>query len=171
VDAADPSRPVLAYVGLGSNLNAPVRQVREALIALARLPETECVARSSLYRNPPLGDARQPDYVNAVAGLSTRLSPHGLLSALQALEAASGRVRVPARWAPRTLDLDLLLYGSLELGDGRLTIPHPEMTRRPFVLFPLREIAPDLVVPGRGPVAELVTGLSDADLTLVEQGA
>jgi len=142
--------------------------VREALAALSKLPETECVARSALYRNPPLGDARQPDYVNAVAGLSTYLGPYGLLNALQALEAAHGRVRGPARWAPRTLDLDLLLYGALELGDGRLTIPHPEMVLRPFVLFPLHEIAPDAVVPGSGPVAELVSGLSDVGLSIAE---
>ena len=94
----------------------------------------------------------------------------GYRSALQALEAVHGRVRSAVRWSPRTLDLDLLLYGTLELGDQRLTIPHPELTRRPFVLFPLHEIAPDVVVPGRGSVADLVSGLSDAGLTIVEQG-
>ena len=132
----------LAYVGLGSNLQSPRDQVTQALDELARLPACQLIAASSLYRSAPLGPA-QPDYINAVAALQTELAPLALLRQLQALEQQHGRVRLE-RWGPRTLDLDLLLYDDLEMATEVLTLPHPEMARRNFVLVPLAEIAPDL---------------------------
>jgi 2-amino-4-hydroxy-6-hydroxymethyldihydropteridine diphosphokinase len=112
------------------------------------------LASSSLYRTPPMGPPGQADYINAVACLETALSPHALLDALQALERAHERVRT-VRWGPRTLDLDLLLYDQLEIADERLTVPHPGLTLRAFVLLPLLQIAPTLQLPGLGSVAEL----------------
>lgn len=147
--------PVIAYIGLGSNLSDPARQVRQALETLSTSPEVTLLKKSGLYRSPPMGPAGQPDYVNAVAQLETRLAPHRLLDLLQAIEQQQGRVR-NERWGPRTLDLDLLLYGDLRMEDERLAIPHPGMAQRAFVLYPLQEIAPDLVVPGLGALATLV---------------
>jgi 2-amino-4-hydroxy-6-hydroxymethyldihydropteridine diphosphokinase len=161
-------RPETAYIGLGSNLEEPLRQIRRALGALAGLPETRLVKRSSLYRSKPVGPLGQPDYVNAVACVETSLSPHDLLSELQALETAQGRRRDGPRWGARTLDLDILLYGALRLDDERLTIPHPRMTERAFVLVPLREIAPALVVPGAGRVADLAARVPASDVSLPE---
>lgn len=123
--------------------------------------------RSSLYRSKPLGPPGQPDYVNAVASVKTSLGPHGLLSELLALEVGQGRTRDGPRWGARTLDLDILLYGVLRLDDERLTIPHPRMTQRAFVLVPLREIAPALVVPGAGSVAELAARAPSSDVSLL----
>jgi len=147
--------PARAFVGLGANLDDPVGHVRRAFSDLGRIPATRCVLRSGLYRNPPLGPADQPDYINAVAGLDTGLAAEALLDALQAIERAHGRVRGAVRWGPRTLDLDLLLYGDRCRDDPRLTLPHPGLHRRAFVLYPLREIAPGLVIPGCGPVEAL----------------
>jgi len=150
---------VTAYVGLGSNLERPILQVSAALEALARLPRTELIARSSLYRTRPVGPPDQPDYINAVAGLSTALSAEALLDELQALEQRQGRVRGAERWGPRTLDLDLLLYGLERIGGERLQVPHPRMAERGFVLYPLAEIAPpDLEIPGHGRLADLLKG-------------
>ena len=135
------------YVGLGSNLDDPQTQVRRALVALAALPDTRCTAVSGLYRTPPMGPPGQPDYINAVAALETRLAPHALLDQLQAIERAHARVRAE-RWGPRTLDLDILVYGQQVLADQRLSVPHPGVAERAFVLLPLSEIAPDLSIPG-----------------------
>ncbi len=144
------------YVALGSNLDDPLAQIDAALRALARLAETRLVARSPLYRNSALGPGRQPDYINAVAALVTGLDPHDLLDAVQDIEISRGRERKPERWAPRVIDLDILLYGELQISDGRLTLPHPEMHRRRFVLQPLSDIAPELEIPGHGPVQDLL---------------
>ena len=135
-----------AFVGLGSNLADPVRQIETALQELDRLPHTRVVKRSSLHRTAPVGYAHQPDFINAVAQLETGLPAERLLDELQALEARHGRERSFPN-APRTLDLDLLLYGQLVLNTKRLTVPHPRMRERQFVLAPLREIAPDLEIP------------------------
>lgn len=135
--------PVTAYVALGANLGRPADTVRAALASLATLPLTRLVAQSSLYRTAPV-DAGGPDYVNAVAQLSTGLTAPELLDALLALEAAAGRER-PYANAPRTLDLDLLLYGSARIDSARLQVPHPRMNDRAFVLAPLAEIAPERV--------------------------
>ncbi|HWA39770.1 MAG TPA: 2-amino-4-hydroxy-6-hydroxymethyldihydropteridine diphosphokinase [Burkholderiales bacterium] len=136
----------VAYVGLGSNLEDPARQVQTALQELDRLPDTRLVRQSSLYRTKPVGYADQPDFINAVAQIETGLAAERLLDELQAIEARHGRERSFPN-APRTLDLDLLLYGNLVLRTGRLTLPHPRMKERAFVLDPLREIAPDLELP------------------------
>ena len=145
--------PVVACVALGSNLGDPAAQVSRAFDELAVLPQTRLVARSRLWQTRPVGPP-QPDYINAAARLETSLDALVLFEQLLAIEAAHGRVR-GERWGPRTLDLDLLFYGALVLDTPRLTLPHPELARRPFVLLPLAEVAGDLEVPGCGRVAEL----------------
>lgn len=160
--------PVRAYIGLGSNLGDPAAQVRRALAALNEIPASHCVARSGLYRSAPLGSADQPDYINAAAALDTRLPAHELLRQLQAIEARQGRVRGPERWAPRTLDLDLLLYGDLMLNEDVLTVPHPGLPLRSFVLYPLRELAPELIVPGRGSLRALIAACPARGLERLE---
>ena len=167
---ADEGSAVLAYIGIGSNLDRPVEQVRRAGEALASLPESRLLRISPLYRNPALGPGSQPDYVNAVAAVETRLEPHALLDALQVIEAEQGRRRGAVRWQPRTLDLDLLVYGDRTIGDDRLTVPHPRMHERAFVLKPLRDIAPRLEVPGLGDVGCLLARVSDASLQPVDGG-
>jgi 2-amino-4-hydroxy-6-hydroxymethyldihydropteridine diphosphokinase len=134
---------VTAYVALGANLGDPVAAVKSALASLDRLPGTRVTRVSSIYRTAPV-DASGPDFINAVAELSTELTPHALLASLQALEQAAGRTR-PWRNAPRTLDLDLLMHGDAVLSDPVLTLPHPRMQERAFVLVPLAEIAPQRV--------------------------
>jgi 2-amino-4-hydroxy-6-hydroxymethyldihydropteridine diphosphokinase len=156
-----PARPwVPAYVGVGSNLDGPAEQVRRALQALAGLPETRCIACSSSWCNPALGPQPQPDFVNAVAGLLTLLPPERLLEELLALERRQGRDRSSGlRWGPRCIDLDLLVHGDAVLATGSLVLPHPGIATRNFVLFPLREIAPGLRIPGLGPVWRLAAAL------------
>lgn len=139
--------PVTAYVALGANLGDAQAALRQALRDLGALAHTRLVRASSLYRSAPV-DATGPDFVNAVAELSTTLSPYELLAALQGLERAAGRER-PWRNAPRTLDLDILLYDDLTLADPVLTVPHPRMLDRAFVLRPLAEIAPAMVSPSQ----------------------
>ena len=144
-----------AYVGVGSNLDDPAAQVARAIDALAALRESRLVCRSSLYATVPFGPVEQPDFVNAVAGLLTRLSPEDLLAELRSLEAAQGRVRTGERWGPRQIDLDLLVVGRETRQTPDLTLPHPGIPQRNFVLYPLADIAPDLVVPGVGTVRDL----------------
>jgi 2-amino-4-hydroxy-6-hydroxymethyldihydropteridine diphosphokinase len=144
-----------AYVGLGANLGEPRRQVEAALSELDAIPCTRRLTASSLYRSAPVGYAHQPEYVNAVAELETGLAAPALLAALQAIESRHGRSRSFAN-APRTLDLDILLFGDALLSEPGLTIPHPRMHERAFVLRPLLEIAPDVVVPGRGAAQDLL---------------
>ena len=147
---------VPAYVGIGSNLDEPERQVAAAVEALAELPETRLVCHSAKLRNPALGPQPQPEFFNAVAGLLTQLEPLALLEALLALERRQGRDRSTSlRWGPRRIDLDLLVYGEVTLDTERLTVPHPGIVSRNFVLLPLREIAPALRIPGLGPVWRL----------------
>ncbi len=149
--------PQIAYVGLGSNLGDPVDQIRRALAALARLPQTRLTAASNLYTTAPIGPQDQPDYINAAARLETRLAPQDLLAALLGCEAAQGRRRDGTRWGPRILDLDLLLYGDTELDLPGLRLPHPEIRHRAFVLIPLGQIAPPgLHIPGQGTLADLL---------------
>jgi 2-amino-4-hydroxy-6-hydroxymethyldihydropteridine diphosphokinase len=156
------------YIGIGSNLCQPLEQVRRARDALAALPKTRLMGTSPLYRNPAIGPGGQPDYVNAVAAIETRLEPHELLDALQAIEADQGRTRGAIRWQPRTVDLDLLVYGDRAIRDQGLTVPHPHMHERAFVLKPLVDLAPDLDVPGLGPVAALLSGVPDGMLRRVD---
>jgi len=145
---------VTAFVALGSNLDDPSAHIRRAFEALAGLPTTRLVRRSSLYRNPPSGYRDQPDFVNAVAQIETRLGPRELLDQVLAIEQVHGRVR-HAPNGPRTLDLDILLYGDRTVHEPGLTIPHPRMLERAFVLVPLAEIAPDAMLPGSGRAADL----------------
>jgi len=159
---------VVAYVGLGSNLEDPVWQVRRALYALNELPQTRLLHRSPLYRSPPHGPTEQPDYVNAVAMLETQLEPQHLLEELQDIEHRHGRVRT-MHWGPRTLDLDLLLYADRRIDSRRLTVPHPQMHRRAFVLVPLHDIAPDLRLPGLGLLAERLREVDASDLQLLAE--
>lgn len=138
-----PRPEVVAYVALGANLGDAQQAVRDAFTALDQLPNTRLVKTSSLYRTAPV-DSSGPDYINAVAEMATQLSAPGLLNALQRIELAAGRER-PYINAPRTLDLDLLLYGSASMDSPMLTVPHPRMWQRAFVLVPLAEVAPELV--------------------------
>ena len=149
----------LAYVALGANLADPVAQVRAAIAALDRLPQTRLLRASSLYRTAPVGVHAQPDFINAVAALDTTLAPHALLDALFAVERDFGRRRDFFR-APRTLDLDLLLYDTQEIDSVGLCLPHPRMHLRAFVIVPLLEIAPDCRIPGRGRAAAWAPAVS-----------
>lgn len=158
----------LAWVGLGANLGEPLTTVRRALAALAQLPDTVVACQSALYRTPPMGPPGQPDYINAVAGLETSLSPETLLSELLELEAGLGRRRDGKRWGPRVIDLDLLCYGERRRNSEFLRLPHPGMGERAFVLVPLSEVAPDLEVPGIGRVGDRVTKLATGDIRKVE---
>lgn len=160
---------VTCYIGLGSNLQQPAQQVRQALHELATIPDCRLLAQSSLYRSPPLGPQDQPDFINAVAAIETSLSPHALLDALQAIEQTHQRQRT-RHWGPRTLDLDLLLYGDQEINDTRLQLPHPGLRQRAFVLYPLDEIAPRLQVPGLGPLSELLRAVPAQGLHRIEDG-
>lgn len=146
---------MLCVIGLGGNLDRPSERVRRARIALAATPGVIEVAFSSLYRSRPMGPKDQPDYVNAVMALETMLPPLALLDVLQSIENKEGRVRMGERWGPRTLDLDLLTYGDEVIDHPRLTVPHPGIALREFVLHPLAEILPDLAIPGLGRVREL----------------
>jgi len=155
---------VPAYVGIGSNLDDPERQVHAALEALAGLPATLRISHSATLRNPALGPQPQPEFVNAVAALLTQLPPVELLDALLAVERRQGRDRSGTlRWGPRRIDLDLLVYGDLRLDTERLVVPHPGIARRNFVLFPLLEIAPAMRIPGLGPVWRLAAALKQEE--------
>ena len=154
-----------AFVALGANLENPVLQVTQALSELAAIDGTHVLAASSLYRTAPVGYADQPDFINAVARLETGLSPRALLDALHVIENRHARQR-SMRNAPRTLDLDLLLYGTLVMREDDLTLPHPRMHERAFVLMPLVEIAPDVAVPGHASASRL---LSQVDRSGVEK--
>lgn len=144
-----------AFIGIGSNLGLPLEQVRAAIDALSALEKTQLVSVSPLYRTAPIGPQNQPDYVNAVALIETHFEPHDLLSELQKIEQQQGRMR-GERWGARTLDLDLLIYGESVISDDTLQIPHPRMAERAFVLYPLSNLAPQLLIPGLGQVNELL---------------
>ena len=144
-----------AYIGVGSNLENPLAQVEQAFAALATIQDTYLVNRSPLYISEPSGPVSQPPYVNAVVCLETEKEPEALLAELQAIEERQGRVRT-IRWGPRTLDLDILLYGGLIQNHPELVLPHPRMHERAFVLYPLHDIAPKLFIPGYGSLGELL---------------
>ena len=152
--------PVIAWVGLGGNLGDAAATLLAAAQALDRLPATRLLRASRLYRTPAWGLEAQPDFINGVVMLETTLDAHSLLHALLATERAFGREREPsARWGPRTLDLDLLLYGDLVLDEPGLRLPHPHLHERAFALVPLLEIAPDILSPGQGPARDALCGL------------
>lgn len=142
------------YIGLGSNLDDPQQQVRSAIEAIQAISATSLTAASSLYHSPPMGPQDQPDYINAVVAVETELSPHQLLDALQQIEQKHGRIR-KRHWGERTLDLDILLYADKVIRDERLTVPHPGIPERAFVIYPLAEIAPSLQIPGLGDLVML----------------
>ena len=156
-----------AFIALGSNLENPVAQLQHAFGELEQLPETRLLSRSSLYRSAPVGRLDQPDFINAVACIETRLAPRALLQALLAIEQRHGRIRESLN-APRTLDLDILLYDDLQYRDSDLIIPHPRMTQRAFVLQPLFEIAPDCRIPGYDHVQHLLSLCQDQKLERIE---
>lgn len=156
-----------AYVALGSNLDGPVMQIENAFAALAKLRGCRLIARSRLYRTQPLGPQDQPEFVNAAAGLLTTLSPRPLLMELKQLEAVLGREQPVVRWGPRRIDLDLLVHSDARIADSDLVVPHRGLPERNFVLYPLRDIAPELLVPGHGRVSQLAARVGAAGLALL----
>jgi 2-amino-4-hydroxy-6-hydroxymethyldihydropteridine diphosphokinase len=158
-----------AYVALGSNLAGPARQLREALRRLAGLQDTELVATSRLWASRPLGPQDQPDFVNAAAGLITQLEPRQFLAGLKAVEHAMGRAVPAPRWGPRIIDLDLVVFGSEQREEPGLTLPHPGVHERDFVLYPLAEFAPALWIPGRGRVETLARQVANRGLVALPQ--
>lgn len=154
-----------AYIGLGSNLKDPEKQICRALCTLRGMPDIELLQSSSLYKSRPMGPAEQPDFINAVAKVSTDLYPMELLTALQTIEQQHQRVRNTGHWGPRTLDLDILIYGNLEVDTEVLQIPHPGISEREFVLIPLQEIEENLIIPGKGSLRKLIEKLPQYRLT------
>ena len=154
-----------AYVAIGANLDDPRVRVAESFTHLASLRSTTLIARSRLYRSAPLGPQDQPDFMNACAGLLTQLSAPELLLELKNLEQVFGRAAPVVRWGPRRIDFDLLVFGAERIQTETLTVPHPGVTVRNFVLYPLLDIAPDLVVPGHGRVRELASRVSTDGLS------
>jgi len=158
-----------AYIGVGSNLDDPRSQVLRAVSRLAQLPMTRVVLTSPLYVSRPFGPVAQPDFLNAVVGLLTQLEPLALLAQLRSLEAAQGRPEKREKWGPRVIDLDVLVYGRERRNDPGLTLPHPGIVERNFVLYPLTDIAPDLDIPGLGRVTELKGCVTSEGLRRDEQ--
>lgn len=156
-----------AYVALGSNLDGPATQIERALVALSGLPDCRLIARSRLYRTQPLGPQDQPEFVNAAAGLLTKLTPRELLVALKDLERTLGRDVPVVRWGPRRIDLDLLVHADAQISESDLVVPHRGLPERNFVLYPLSDIAPDLHVPGHGRVSQLAARIGAAGLALL----
>ena len=158
--------PARAAVGLGGNLGDAAATLHEAMLALDGLPDTRLLRASRLYRTPAWGNTAQPDFVNAAALLQTQLEVRDLLDALLDIERRFGRIRGEGeRWGPRTLDLDLLLYGDATIDEPGLRVPHPHLHQRAFALLPLAEIGPDLPVPGHGRVAALLRGVDASGCT------
>ena len=159
-----------AYIGLGSNLDQPLAHIKQAAEALRQIPRTQLLVLSPLYQSKAIGPGEQPDYVNAAAALETQLSPLELLHQLQTIENEQGRKRGPVRWVARTLDLDLLLFDNITLDTEELIIPHPRMTERNFVLFPLRDLAlqlsPTLSLPDGRSIADLAQSCNDDGICL-----
>lgn len=161
--------PTPVFVGLGSNLDDPLDHVRRAIAELEILTGTRLAACSPLYKSEAIGPPGQPDYINAVAELETTLSPPALLAELQAIENRHGRVR-EERWGARTLDLDILLFGDLRIATETLHIPHPELARRNFVLFPLADLSPGLVLPDGTALTDLLANVPTAGIVPLADG-
>ncbi|PXY94708.1 2-amino-4-hydroxy-6-hydroxymethyldihydropteridine diphosphokinase [Frischella perrara] len=155
----------IVYVALGANLGDPLQQAENAITAIEQIPQTSVIKISPFYRSKPLGPQDQPDYLNAVIKIITELSPLALLKALQTIELNLGRVRKANRWGPRTLDLDILLYDSHVIQSEELTIPHYDMYNREFVLYPLFDIAPDLILPNQVPLKILINKVPINNMT------
>lgn len=154
---------VIVYIGLGSNLDNPNKQLDSAVVAINQLPTSELICESPRYQTAPIGPPGQDDYVNSVVKLRTKLSPHQLLCELQAIELAQDRKR-EVHWGPRTLDLDILMYDDAVISTDDLVIPHPYMHERRFVLQPLADIAPDLEVPCKGNIKKLLKACENQDV-------
>ncbi len=154
---------MLAYIGLGSNLNQPKQQIKQALIALNSAKDIEVVGLSSLYQSKPIDGSKQPDYINVVCQINTHLTALELLYVCQNIETQQGRVR-EKKWGARTIDLDIILYGVQVIASKKLVIPHPQMMNRAFVLVPLAELEADLKVPVLGPIQDLIAKLGDIEL-------
>lgn len=159
---------IQVYIGIGSNLDNPIAQVQQAITELQQLPHSQYLKTSSLYQSSPLDATAQPDYINAVSLLMTALTPEQLLTALHTIEDQHGRVRTE-RWGPRTLDLDLLLYGEKNIRQPDLIVPHAGLHERSFVLYPLQELNPNLLIPGYGPILHLVQHCDASGLERLEQ--
>lgn len=153
------------YIAIGSNLASPLEQVNAALAALAQIPESRIVAVSPFYRTPPLGPQDQPDYLNAAVALETTLAPETLLDHTQRIELQQGRERKAHRWGPRTLDLDIMLYGDRQIATPRLTVPHYDMKNRAFMLLPLAQIAPDLRFPDGDTLSDILAKLDRSGIS------
>ncbi len=156
----------IVYIGLGSNMDSPRQHITTAIEAFGEIQSTHIKKVSSLYRSKPVGPQDQNDYINAVVELETTLTPLDLLDKLQAIENEHGRVR-NERWGPRTLDLDILMFGDAIINNERLTIPHPEMTNRSFVLMPLAEINADCLIPGKGLLSGLLANIDRDGLEIL----
>lgn len=162
--------PITAYIGLGSNLQAPIVQLESAIHALEKSDAVTHLNCSSFYATKPVGPQDQPDYVNAVAAIETTLDPLQLLDTLQKIELQQGRVREGVkRWGARTLDLDILLYGDEIIDEPRLKVPHVEIQNRAFVLYPLAEIAPGLLLPRLGPIQALLKAVDGNDISIINK--
>ncbi len=158
------------YIGIGSNLTNPVSIVHDAIICLGKISGSELLKCSSLYQSEPVSDIPQDDYVNAVVAIKTDLQPTILLLELQAIEHAFYRQRDPElKWAPRTLDLDVILYGNRNINDSHLTVPHPEMGKRLFVLKPLFEVAGEIYIPGLGSLIYLIDQAAPIDMRIIRK--
>ena len=157
----------VSYIGIGSNLDDPIHQVNKAILNIKKIPKTCFIVTSSLYESSPMGPSNQPNYINAVVVILTLLEPHDLLGELQRIEIQQKRIRSTEKWGPRTIDIDLLIFSNEEINDESLILPHPGIQHRNFVLAPLVEIAPDLVVKGLENVVDLLNKLQDSEVKLI----
>lgn len=160
---------MISYIGIGSNQADPIKQAKQAIEALKNLPNSQLLICSKLYSSTPMGPQDQPDYVNAVAKIETQLTALALLDELQKIELNQGRERKENRWGPRTLDLDIILYADQQINTPRLTIPHYGMKVREFVLYPLFEIAPELVLPDAVALSQLVSLCDKNGLSIISE--
>ena len=156
----------VVYIGLGSNMKSPKQQIRSAIKSIEGIVSTQVLRVSSLYKSKPFGPQNQDDYINAVAKIDTNLMPLELLECMQDIENQHGRIRIE-RWGPRTLDLDILMFGEKIIKDNKLTVPHPEIENRSFVLVPLAEIDSNCLIPGKGLVANLLNVVDQKDLEII----
>ena len=156
----------IAYIGLGSNMKSPKQQIKSAIKSIEEIAAIQVLSVSSLYKSKPIGPQNQDDYINAVAKIDTDLMPHELLECMQGIENEQGRIR-KERWGPRTLDLDILMFGDEIIKDDKLTIPHSDIENRSFVLAPLAEIDFNCLIPGKGMVRDLLAIIGQDDLEII----
>ena len=157
----------IAYIGLGSNMHSPIKQIKSAIKLIEEIASTEITDVSSLYKSKPLGPQDQDDYINAVVKIETELMPYELLERMQEIEKQHGRIR-GERWGPRVIDLDILMFGNKIMTDQKLTIPHPEIHNRSFVLVPLAEIDSDCEIPGKGPISDLLATIDKSNVVQLQ---